>query len=196
MKKLPAFAGCAVVLIGMLSGCARPQASTTAPAAPVEARAENARTVSLTGTVAGGSGSVTGTFSIGTLRNEAGTLVAVGSFTGKVRDGGRETSGTSAVAIPVLPGTLEAPGGAAGSCGGLRLRLLPSQVSLLGVSVRFDPALIDIVSAPANLLGNLACQATGLLRGALAGTTQLVGGAANQLVGILNQILSLLVAVV
>jgi hypothetical protein len=151
-----------------------------------------ARTVSLTGTVTGGSGSVTGTFSVGSLRDEDGTLLAVGTFTGKVSRGGEETSGTSTVAIPVLPGTLDAPG-AAGSCGGLRLRLLPGQVSLLGVTVRLDPALIDIVSAPVDLVGTLACQVTGLLRGALAGTTRFVGGTATQLAALLNQILALLV---
>jgi hypothetical protein len=193
VRKLPAIAGFAIALIGLLSACTAPRGAAAPTAAPAPAMHPNSRSVSLTGSVTGGSGTVTGTFSVGAVRDQDGTLLAVGTFTGTVDKGGEATGGTTTIAIPVLPGALEGPGG---SCGGLRLRLLPGEVSLLGVTVRFDPALIDILSAPVNLVGNLACQVTGLLRGTLAGTTKFVGGAATQLVGLLNQILGLLIAVV
>jgi hypothetical protein len=150
--------------------------------------------VSLTGTITDGSGSVSGTFSIESVRDEGGTLMAVGSFSSRVQHGDQQTSGMTMISIPVIPAAIAGTGGR--SCGGLRLRLLPTEISLLGVTVRLDPALIDIVSAPANLVGNLACQVTGLLRATAGGAVRLVGGAADQLVALLNQILGLLLAVV
>jgi hypothetical protein len=191
VRKVPALAAVAVALAFALSACT--SAATPAPPPHVEPRIENSRSVALTGTITDGSGSVSGTFSIGTVRDEGGTLMAVGTFSSRVSHGDQETSGMSTISIPVVPAALTAGGRA---CGGLRLRLLPTEISLLGVTVRLDPALIDIVSAPANLVGNLACQAAGLLQATAGGAVRLVGGTAEQLVGLLNQILGLLLAVV
>jgi hypothetical protein len=194
VRKVPALAAVAVALAFALSACtsAATPAPTTSP--PNEQRVEGSRSVTLTGTISGGEGSVSGTFSIGAVRDEGGTLMAVGTFSSRVRQGDQETSGMSTISIPVVPAAIAGSGGR--SCGGLRLRLLPTEISLLGVTVRLDPALIDIVSAPANLVGNLACQAAGLLRATAGGAVRLVGGTADQLVGLVNQILGLLLAVV
>ena len=158
MRKVPALAAIVVALAFVLSACT----SAPAPPPPVETRIENSRSVALTGTITDGSGSVSGTFSIGAVRDEGGTLMAVGTFSSRVRHGDQETSGLSTISIPVVPAAITSNGGR--TCGGLRLRLLPTEISLLGVTVRLDPALIDIVSAPANLVGNLPCRAAGLLQ--------------------------------
>ena len=69
-------------------------------------------------------------------------------------------------------------------CEVLHLELGPIDLNLLGLIVHLDPVLLDITADPAGgLLGNLLCAVANLL-----GT----GGAVEQVVGLLQQILGIL----
>jgi hypothetical protein len=174
----------------LVSGCT---ASAPTSAAP-ENRVENSRAVPMTGALADGSGTVSGTFLLGRLVDQGGVLTAVGTFTGTVIRGAEHLAvDTVELALSVTASAANAVTRPSGGCAPLQLRLLPSTVSLLGVTIAFDPALIQIVSAPANILGGLVCQAGNLVGSALQGSVRLVGGSAQQLLGLLNSIIGVLI---
>jgi hypothetical protein len=182
----------------LVAGCTTPAPSAAPAAAPAvaapENRVENTRAVPMSGALADGSGTVSGTFLLDRLVDQGGVLTAVGTFTGTViRGAERLAVDTVDLALSVTAGAVGAVTRPSGGCAPLQLRLLPSTVSLLGVTIRFDPALVQIVSAPANLLGGLVCQVGNLLSTALQGSVRLVGGSAQQLLGLLNSIIGVLI---
>ena len=72
-------------------------------------------------------------------------------------------------------------------CGILNLQLGPIHLDLLGLVLDTNQIVVTLnaVSGAGNLLGNLLCSVAGLLDGG-------IGGALNQIVGLLNQILAAL----
>lgn len=137
----------------------------------------------VTGTLADGTGSVSGIFDVERFVDQDGTIQAVGSFTGTVTDAaGNATSGSQQVTMPVDTAQIQA------SCEILDLVLGPLDLNLLGLEVHLDTVHLNITaqSGPGNLLGNLLCAIAGLLDGPLD------RGVLGQIVLLLNQILSLL----
>ena len=150
-------------------------------------------TVPVTGTLADGTGTVAGDFTIDRFARQDGGIAAVGSFTGTITDAaGNVTSGTQALTLPVtLPGAAQTAAAAAptATCQVLHLELGPLDLNLLGLMVHLDKVVLDItaVQAPGNLLGNLLCAIAGLLDpgpGPLGAITALL----NQILGILRSL--------
>jgi hypothetical protein len=166
-RMLPLLAGLLVLALVLPAGAmAKPPTSAMA-------------TVPVTGTLADGTGSVTGTFAITRFVARADEIVALGTFSGTVRDeaGNVLQSGTRMLALPV---TVSA------TCEILHLELGPLDLNLLGLMVHLDRIVLDItaVSGPGNLLGNLLC--------AIAGLLDPGPGPLTQIVALLNQILAIL----
>ena len=141
-------------------------------------------TAPVTGTLANGTGAVTGTFDVQNIVEQHGTLQAVGTFTGTVTDAaGNSTQGTQQLAIPV---DLAA---SAGSCQILDLVLGPLDLDLLGLQVHLDTVHLNITaqSGPGELVGNLLCAIANLLNGGLPLNTVL-----GQIAALLNQLLAIL----
>lgn len=130
------------------------------------ARASAAANVPINGTftdAAGGTGLFTGTFSPQSFGVQNGRLVLIGTLAGTMTDHtgallGTITSGN--VALPV--GT---PAGS--TCQILNLTLGPLHLNLLGLVVNLNQVhlVINAVSGPGNLLGNLLCAVANLLNG-------------------------------
>lgn len=134
-----------------------------------------------TGTVIG---TFDGTVTLNRVSTQAGELVGAGSVTGTFTD---------AVTGDVIP-LVDTFAGAAlqitqASCEILDLSLGPLDLDLLGLVVHLDEVNLNITAepGPGNLLGNLLCAVAGLLDGPSPLSNLL-----NQLVGLLNQILSIL----
>jgi len=141
-------------------------------------------TAPVTGTLADGTGAVTGTFDVQNIVEQNGTLQAVGTFTGTVTNaGGNSTQGTQQLSIPV---DLAA---SAGSCQILDLVLGPLDLDLLGLQVHLDTVHLNITaqSGPGELVGNLLCAIANLLNGGLPLNTVL-----GQIAALLNQLLAIL----
>ena len=139
-------------------------------------------TSTVTGTLANGTGAVTGTFDVNRFANQNGQLTAIGTFTGTVTDAaGNVTSGTQQLALPV--NTQQS----SGSCQVLDLVLGPLDLDLLGLQVHLDTVHLNITAqqGPGNLLGNLLCAVAGLLDHSPTGLNAIV----TQLTKLLNQIL-------
>ena len=153
----------------------------TAGAASAAKQPAGDLTAPVTGTLADGTGSVSGTLDITKFVSQNGQLMAVGTFTGTVTKAGDVlASGTQAVSVPVnLAQT-------AGSCQILDLVLGPLDLDLLGLQVHLDTVHLNITAqqGPGNLLGNLLCAVAGLLDN----TGSPLGG----LAALLNQILAIL----
>jgi hypothetical protein len=141
---------------------------------------------SVTGTLANGTGAVTGVFDVTRFTASGSQLLATGTFTGTVTDaaGTVLASGTQAITMPV---DLAA---AAGSCQILHLTLGPLDLDLLGLQVHLDRVVLDITaqSGPGNLLGNLLCAIAGLLNGntGLSAIVSQIAALLNQLLGALG----------
>ena len=141
--------------------------------------------VPITGTLADGTGAVTGTFDVTRFANQNGQLVAIGTVTSTVTDaaGNLLASGTDAVALPVDVAQT------AGSCQILDLVLGPLDLDLLGLQVHLDTVHLNITAqqGPGNLLGNLLCAVAHLLDGPTG-----VNAILTQIAALLNQLLGVL----
>jgi hypothetical protein len=157
----------------------------TATSASAKPRpAASAVTETISGTLADGTGTVAGTFTVARFANQNGTLTAIGSFTGTITDAvGNVTSGTAPLALPV---NLQQ---SSGSCEILDLVLGPLDLNLLGLQVHLDQVHLNITAqqGPGNLLGNLLCAVAGLLDGPTG-----LNAILNQIATLLNQILGAL----
>src|SRR4029077_4665572 len=125
--------------------------------------------------------------SISSFENRAGTIYAIGMVSGAVTDSPNVTrSGISGpLALPVSPtsspplATSSAITAQATPCDVLHLQFGGTTLNLLGLDVALSPVTLDI-PGQAGPLGELVCQAVATL------------GNVAALVGLLNQILSLL----
>jgi hypothetical protein len=144
--------------------------------------------VPLTGTVIAG-GTFTGSFSISSFENRGGTIHAIGMVSGVISGdnaGANARSGISGpLALAVTPtsgpplATRSAITAQATPCDVLHLQFGGTTLNLLGLDVALSPVTLDI-TGQAGPLGELVCQAVATL------------GNVAALVGLLNQILSLL----
>ena len=127
----------------------------------------------------GGTGDVTGSFTLQRFTTQDGELAAVGSLTATLTDSLGQVVGTvtQQVTLPVTQ--------ANGTCQILHLELGPLDLDLLGLIVHLDQVVLDITaqSGPGNLLGNLLCAIAGLLDG---------NAPLSGLVNALNNLLNLL----
>lgn len=149
----------ALLVAMLMATVAAVAAPTSASAKPRTAVATSAR---VTGTLANGTGAVSGVFDVQRFANQNGTLTALGTFTGSVTDAaGAVTSGAQPLALPVNLAQ------SAGSCQILDLVLGPLDLNLLGLQVHLDTVHLNITAqqGPGNLLGNLLCAVAGLLNG-------------------------------
>jgi hypothetical protein len=140
-----------------------------------------------------------GTATITSFAAEGSKLVARGTIAGIVTDGGSVVrSVVSNFSVPVTVPTGSTSTAAASTaaaaaitpqavCGILNLQLGPIHLDLLGLVLDTNQIVVTLnaVSGAGNLLGNLLCSVAGLLDGG-------IGGALNQIVGLLNQILAAL----
>jgi hypothetical protein len=121
-------------------------------------------------------GTITGNFNLQRFALQNGQLVAIGTFTGTVRDasGNILRSVVAAVAAAVAQGPNQP------SCQILDLNIGPINLDLLGLVVTTDPINLNITAQPGagNLLGNLLCSVANLLN-----------NPSQQLVSLLNNLL-------
>ena len=136
---------------------------------------------------------VKGTYKITKFAVEKGKLVAKGTFTGTL--GGDDDTVKKAVTIPVSQGATAAPAAAGqdvqaqATCNVLNLSLAPLDLNLLGLVVHLDEVnlIIDAVSGPGALLGNLLCAVVGLLDGpSLPGLNNIIADLLNLILANLN----------
>lgn len=123
-----------------------------------------------------------GVVTITNFASQGGQLVAQGLLNGTL------TSATGAV-TPVVNQAVTLPVASANaSCQILNLVLGPLDLNLLGLTVHLNQVVLNItaVAGNGNLLGNLLCAVANLLNGSN------LSGVLNQLVSLLNQILSAL----
>jgi hypothetical protein len=157
------------------AGTASAKPRTTTDPAPVP----------ITGTLADGTGAVTGTFDVTRFANQDGRLMAIGDVTGTVTDAAGNVlgSGSDTIALPVDVGQ------SAGSCQILDLVLGPLDLDLLGLQVHLDVVHLNITAqqGPGNLLGNLLCAVAHLLDGPTG-----VNAILTQIAALLNQLLGVL----
>ena len=173
--RIPALLVAVVTLITLGLGTA-----SVASAAP---RTASPTTADVTGTLADGTGAVTGTFDVTRFANQDGQLMAIGTFTGSVTDAAGTVTGTQQIALPV--DTQQS----AGSCQILDLVLGPLDLDLLGLQVHLDTVHLNITAqqGPGNLLGNLLCAVAGLLNGPTG-----LNAILTQIANLLNQLLGAL----
>ena len=140
-----------------------------------------------------------GTATITSFASDGSTLLAIGTISGIVSDGDAVVrSVVSNFSVPVTVPTSTAAGTTQTAaalaavtpqavCGILNLQLGPIHLDLLGLVLDTNQinVTLNAVSGAGNLLGNLLCSVTNLLNGG-------IGGALNQIVGLLNQILAAL----
>lgn len=174
---------CAVGALVLPAASAAPAPSSTATQAAVASSAVSAKAAApgsidsrVRGTF-GRNGTVRGTFVPDRFFVRKGESYANGVLRAKLRRGNGELVGTVTrrVSIPVRTGsvpTLGRAGNAVGTAAGaecdvLNLVLGPLDLNLLGLEVRLNRVVLDIVAVPGagNLLGNLLCAVAGLLDG-------------------------------
>ncbi|MEV4349453.1 hypothetical protein AB0J83_33760 [Actinoplanes sp. NPDC049596] len=153
-----------------------------ANAAPPAATLAAVPSTPVTGTftdAAGKTGTFAGSFTPTKFASQNGNLVATGTLTGTLTDSAGTNLGTvnQAVTAPAVV--------ARATCRVLDLVLGPLHLDLLGLTVDLNQLhlVINAVSGPGNLLGNLLCAIVGLLDGTPT---------AGQLAAILNFLLALL----
>jgi hypothetical protein len=180
------------------------------PAAAQSSATQQALTLHATGTFQGG-GEFSGTVAINRFEARGGQVVAVGFVQGVLQRGGQilGTAMTGEVALPVAIGTAGArvaggratpspqfrrvslisstPSGRAvpaqeTTCPAVQIALGPHDVDLLGIRVSLAPVGLTLAGDSAGPLGALVCEVLALV-GNIAG-----------LVGVLNNILALLIA--
>lgn len=175
MKRTVVSVALIAVLLGMFT-------LPSAFAKPIPAPAGIAVPISGTFTdAAGGVGRFAGTFSIQRFAQDDNQIVAVGTLTGSLTDSLGNVLGSIVKTISLIVNSAATQA----SCEILHLELGPLDLNLLGLVVHLNRIVLDIsaVPGPGNLLGNLLCAVANLLNG---------GGALQQIVNLLNQILGLL----
>lgn len=154
----------------------------TASAAPPQKAPAAAVSTPVTGTftdATGGTGSFVGSFTTKSFAARNGELLATGTLTGALTD----SAGTN---VGTVTRSVSAPAAVAlATCRVLDLVLGPLHLDLLGLVVDLNQVhlVINAVSGPGNLLGNLLCAIAGLLDGTPS---------AGTLAAILNFLLALL----
>ena len=151
--------------------------TTSAAAAPAAPPATSSLTVPISFAQSGGT--LNGVFTITSFAvNDAGQLVANGTFTGTAVVGGITQTVTATPASTAVTAT--------GTCQILDLTLGPLHLDLLGLVVDLNQVHLTITAqqGPGNLLGNLLCAVANLLNGSGSPT------ALQQIVNLLNQILA------
>ena len=155
-----------------------------ASAAQAKPKSSGTVTAPVSGTLADGTGAVTGTFTAQRFAVQNGALQAVGTFTGTVTDAaGATTSGSQPISGPVNVAQ------STGSCQILDLVLGPLDLNLLGLQVHLDQVHLNITAqqGPGNLLGNLLCAVAGLLDGPTTnGLLQSIANLLNHILGALG----------
>jgi hypothetical protein len=158
----------------------------TAEAAP---KKKPSITQEVTGKIAGTDQVVKGTYKITKFAVEKGKLVAKATFTGNIDGGDGSDTIKKKVTIPVSQGAAPAAGQdvqAQATCNVLNLSLGPLDLNLLGLVVHLDEVnlIIDAVSGPGALLGNLLCAVAGLLDGpSLPGLNDILADLLNLILG-------------
>jgi hypothetical protein len=150
--KLSVLAGVLAVTIGL--------AAVAATLAPSASAAPPGAAIGSTITPAQSQGILDGAFSITNFStNDAGQLVANGTFTGLVNGVQQSTPASAVVAAPPRTCTI------------LDLTLGPLHLDLLGLVVDLNQVHLVITAerGPGNLLGNLLCAVAGLLDGGANG---------------------------
>ena len=142
--------------------------AATKTAAPV--------TAPVTGTIANGGGTFSGTLTNIVFSNVNGVLTATGNLSGSLTSATGQTLGT----VSNLLVSLNAA--AAGTCQVLNLTLGPLDLNLLGLMVHLDRVVLNITaqSGAGNLLGNLLCAVAHLLDN---------NGPVSGIAGLLNNLL-------
>lgn len=164
--------------------------STLAFAGAANAQGSNPLAVPVTGTFTAsansgplsalGSGSFSGTLNLQQFISQAGNIVAVGNLVGTITN----TAGqTASVVISTIDSAVS---NLTGGCQGVSLTLTPGTVTTMGASITVNP--INLSIAPqtglvGGILNNLLCTLGGALNN---------GAPVNQVVGILNQLISTL----
>jgi hypothetical protein len=160
--------------------------SPLATGAPKKPAAAPQMIAAITGTAADGS-TFSGTLTRARFSAQNGVITLAGTVTGTVRNAAGETVGnvTQQVTTGVVSAAPASSGQSAQSvqsarrlqaskaiCAILNLQLQPIDLNLLGLTVHLDTVhlIINAVSGPGNLLGNLLCAVTGLLDGPSAAT--------------------------
>jgi len=167
-----------------LAGVAAPSNAATptvAPAAaPTQAAGATAAPAPVSTTFTNGN-VLTGQFTPTSFVNQGGTLTAIGTFTGTLKDASGAVLQTFTNTATSAAVTNAAPNG---SCTILDLTLGPLNLNLLGLVVQTNQIHLTITAqqGPGNLLGNLLCSVANLLNGG----TGLTG-----LANLLNQLLGL-----
>jgi hypothetical protein len=138
--------------------------ATMAIAATTAGAARPTQQLSVPITAAQSGGTLNGVFDVTRFAvNNAGNLVARGTFTGTVTDAaGNVTNITDSPVSAVVN-----PGATTGGCRILNLVLGPLHLNLLGLVVDLNQVHLNITAqpGPGNLLGNLLCSITHLLDG-------------------------------
>jgi hypothetical protein len=163
-------AGTSVASAAPGAQAAAPPTASAVPTTPVTGSFTDAQ---------GGTGTFAGNFTPTKFAARDGKLMATGNLTGTLTDSAGSAVGT--VNQPVSTTAVVAQA----TCGILDLVLGPLHLDLLGLTVDLNQLhlVINAVSGPGNLLGNLLCAIAGLLDGTPT---------AGQLAAILNFLLALL----
>ncbi|MBL7253097.1 hypothetical protein [Paractinoplanes lichenicola] len=151
-----------VAALGLASVGANAAAAAPVTRAPAPVAAAAVPSTPVTGTftdAAGGTGTFTGAFTPTKFVAQNGNLLATGKLTGTMTD----STGTS---LGTVNQSVNAPVAIAqATCRVLDLVLGPLHLDLLGLTVDLNQLhlVINAVSGPGNLLGNLLCAIAGLL---------------------------------
>lgn len=160
------------VLIALFSSLVLPVAADIA-----QAQTSSLSSIPITGTIANGGGTFTGTFDIDRFVLQNGRIFARGTLTGDLLD----STGTL---IGSVDRVVTLPVGISATCDVLHLELGPLDLDLLGLQVHLDQVVLDITADPSGgLLGQLLCSLANALNN---------GGALRGVVNLLNQILRVL----
>ena len=137
-------------------------------------------TAPVTGTIANGGGTFSGTYTITKfVSTSTGGLNAIGTLSGTLTDAAGTVIGT----VTNVPVTIPVVGGS-GTCQILHLDLGPLDLTLLGLNVHLNEVVLDITAQRGGgLLGDLLCGIANLLNSS---------SPLGSLAGLLNQILAIL----
>jgi hypothetical protein len=142
--------------------------AATKTAAPVSAP--------VTGTIANGGGTFSGTLNNIVFSNVNGVLTATGNLSGTLTNAAGQTIGSVSNLLVSLTAA------ATGTCQILNLTLGPLDLNLLGLTVHLNQVVLNVAAqpGPGNLLGNLLCAVAHLLDN---------NGPLSGIVGLLNNLL-------
>jgi hypothetical protein len=158
---------------------------TQAAAVKAGARAGHPSRVSVTGTLADGTGAVTGSIAVDKFAASGSELLATGTFTGTVTDAVGTVLAFGTQTITILVDLADS----SGSGESLHLALGPLDPNLLGVRVHLNQVVLAITAqgGPGNLLVNLLCAVAHVLDSNTRSRAEV-----SQLARLLNLVLSAL----